>query len=29
MSGQELHRALKSVQAGTSERRVVLRNPYE
>jgi 2-oxoglutarate ferredoxin oxidoreductase subunit alpha len=29
MSGQELHRACKSVYAGTSERRVVLRNPYE
>jgi 2-oxoglutarate ferredoxin oxidoreductase subunit alpha len=29
MSGQELHRALKSIHAGTSERRVVLRNPYE
>jgi 2-oxoglutarate ferredoxin oxidoreductase subunit alpha len=29
MSGQELHRAFKSVHAGTSERRVVLRNPYE
>ncbi|MGH8057040.1 MAG: transketolase C-terminal domain-containing protein, partial [Candidatus Entotheonellia bacterium] len=29
MSGQELHRAFKSAHAGTSERRVVLRNPYE
>jgi 2-oxoglutarate ferredoxin oxidoreductase subunit alpha len=29
MSGQELHRALKRIHAGTSERRVVLRNPYE
>lgn len=29
MSGQELHRAFKSIHAGTSERRVVLRNPYE
>jgi 2-oxoglutarate/2-oxoacid ferredoxin oxidoreductase subunit alpha len=29
MSGQELYRAFKSVHAGTSERRVVLRNPYE
>jgi 2-oxoglutarate/2-oxoacid ferredoxin oxidoreductase subunit alpha len=29
MSGRELHRAFKSVQTGTSERRVVLRNPYE
>ena len=29
MSGQELYQAFKSVHAGTSERRVVLRNPYE
>jgi 2-oxoglutarate/2-oxoacid ferredoxin oxidoreductase subunit alpha len=29
MSGQELHRAFKSVQSGTSEQRVVLRNPHE
>jgi 2-oxoglutarate ferredoxin oxidoreductase subunit alpha len=29
MSGHELYRAFKSVHAGTSERRVVLRNPYE
>jgi len=29
MSGQELHRAFKGVHAGTSERRVDLRNPYE
>jgi 2-oxoglutarate/2-oxoacid ferredoxin oxidoreductase subunit alpha len=29
MSGQELYRAFKSVQAGTSEPRVVLRNPYQ
>jgi 2-oxoglutarate ferredoxin oxidoreductase subunit alpha len=29
ISGQELHRAFQSVHAGTSERRVVLRNPYE
>jgi 2-oxoglutarate/2-oxoacid ferredoxin oxidoreductase subunit alpha len=29
MSGLELYRAFASVQAGTSERRVVLRNPYE
>ncbi len=29
MSGQELHQALKAIAAGTSERRIVLRNPYE
>jgi 2-oxoglutarate ferredoxin oxidoreductase subunit alpha len=29
MSGQELHRALRAIHAGTSEPRVVLRNPYE
>jgi 2-oxoglutarate ferredoxin oxidoreductase subunit alpha len=29
MSGEELHRALKRIHAGTSEPRVVLRNPYE
>jgi 2-oxoglutarate ferredoxin oxidoreductase subunit alpha len=29
MSGQELHRALRDIHAGTSEPRVVLRNPYE
>jgi 2-oxoglutarate/2-oxoacid ferredoxin oxidoreductase subunit alpha len=29
MSGQELYRALQSVHAGASARRVVLRNPYE
>lgn len=29
MSGGELYRALKTIHEGTSERRVVLRNPYE
>jgi 2-oxoglutarate ferredoxin oxidoreductase subunit alpha len=29
MSGQELHRAFRSVHAGTGERRIVLRNSYE
>ncbi|HEX9870515.1 MAG TPA: 2-oxoacid:acceptor oxidoreductase subunit alpha [Candidatus Tectomicrobia bacterium] len=29
MSGQELHRAFRDIHAGTSQPRVVLRNPYE
>ena len=29
MSGQELHQALKEIHEGRSERRIVLRNPYE
>jgi 2-oxoglutarate ferredoxin oxidoreductase subunit alpha len=29
MSGQELHRALEGIQAGTVEPRIVLHNPYE
>jgi 2-oxoglutarate ferredoxin oxidoreductase subunit alpha len=29
MSGQELYRTLKNIHAGTSEPRIVLRNPYE
>lgn len=29
MSGQEVHRALKQIYEGTSEHRIVLRNPYE
>jgi 2-oxoglutarate ferredoxin oxidoreductase subunit alpha len=29
MSGQELYRAFKHIHEGTSEQRIVLRNPYE